>query len=125
VLALPHGSVECPSRASQEAARLAALRDVDILDTPGEKAFDDIIRLAANALSAACAAISLIDEDRQWFKARHGFDMLETPRDVSFCTHAVAARQVLIVPDASLDARFRDNPFVTCEGGVRFYAGFR
>lgn len=113
-----------PSRASQEAARLAALRDVDILDTPGEKAFDDIIRLAANALSAACAAISLIDEDRQWFKARHGFDMLETPRDVSFCTHAVAARQVLIVPDASLDARFRDNPFVTCEGGVRFYAGF-
>jgi len=113
-----------PSRASQEEARLAALRDVDILDTPGEQGFDDIIRLAANALAVECAAISLIDADRQWFKARHGFDMLETARDVSFCTHAVAARNVLVVPDATEDARFRDNPYVACEGGVRFYAGF-
>ncbi|WP_109808758.1 EAL domain-containing protein [Sphingosinithalassobacter portus] len=112
-----------PSFTSIEVDRLSALLDLDILDTPTERDFDDITRLAATALGVASAAVSLIDEKRQWFKSRHGIPFPETPRDISFCTHAVASRDILVVPDATRDDRFSENPLVTQEGGIRFYAG--
>ncbi|NJR80020.1 EAL domain-containing protein [Sphingomonas corticis] len=106
-----------------EQARLAALAGLGILDTPAEREFDDVARLAAAALGAASAAVSLIDADRQWFKSRHGIPFAETPRDVAFCTHAVASQALLVVPDAAVDGRFAANPLVTQAGGIRFYAG--
>ena len=106
-----------------EQARLAALAGLGILDTPAEREFDDVARLAAAALGVASAAVSLIDADRQWFKSRHGIPFAETPRDIAFCTHAVASRSMLVVPDASRDGRFAANPLVTRPGGIRFYAG--
>lgn len=112
-----------PSSAALERDRLAALMDLNILDTLPERDFDDLVRLAAAALGVESAAISLIDERRQWFKARHGIDETETSRDIAFCAHAVKARDALIVPDASLDTRFLANPFVTKHAGIRFYAG--
>lgn len=112
-----------PNSPTVETERLAKLQGLEILDTPAEREFDDITRLAATALGADCAAISLIDDDRQWFKARHGIPFPQTPRDIAFCDHAVAARETLVVPDATKDERFRDNPLVTQDGGIRFYAG--
>lgn len=112
-----------PSVPFSEADRLSALLDLEILDTPAERDFDELTRLAATALGVASSAISLIDKERQWFKARHGIPFTETPRDVAFCTYAVASRDILVVPDATLDERFSSNPLVTQEGGIRFYAG--
>ncbi|WEK46227.1 MAG: EAL domain-containing protein [Candidatus Andeanibacterium colombiense] len=112
-----------PGSLSNEANRLAALMGLGILDTPAERDFDEITRLAATALGAESAAVSLIDKERQWFKSRFGVPFTETTRDIAFCTHAVASRDVLIVPDATLDDRFSANPLVTREGGIRFYAG--
>ena len=111
------------TRVSTESARLAALAGFEILDTPAEREFDELTRLAAVALSVASCAVSLIDDRRQWFKSRHGIPFAETSREIAFCTHAVAARDVVIVPDASLDPRFAKNPLVTQENGIRFYAG--
>lgn len=107
----------------EERDRLAALAGLAILDTPAEREFDDLARLAAAALRVASAAVSLIDADRQWFKARHGIPFAETPREMAFCTHAVASRSILVVPNATLDPRFSANPLVTDQGGIRFYAG--
>jgi diguanylate cyclase (GGDEF)-like protein/PAS domain S-box-containing protein len=112
-----------PSCRPSEAARLDALAGFEILDTPAEREFDELTRLAAVALGVESAAISLIDERRQWFKARHGIPFPETPRDIAFCTHAVASHGLLVVPDASQDPRFSANPLVTQDGGIRFYAG--
>ncbi len=112
-----------PFPPSSEADRLAALHNLAILDTPPERDFDEITRLAAAALGVASSAISLIDEERQWFKSRHGIPFPETPRNIAFCTHAIASGELLIVPDATLDDRFSSNPLVTQEGGIRFYAG--
>lgn len=112
-----------PPRESDEESRLAALAGLGILDTPAEREFDDLTRLAAATLGVASAAVSLIDADRQWFKSRHGIPFSETPRDIAFCTHAVVSRSLLVVPDASLDPRFATNPLVTGEKGIRFYAG--
>ena len=112
-----------PSFPSTEVDRLSALVDLDILDTPPEHYFDEITRLAATALGVASAAVSLIDEKRQWFKSRHGIPFTETPRDIAFCAHAVASRKIVVVPDATRDDRFSSNPLVTQEGGIRFYAG--
>lgn len=112
-----------PSIPFSEADRLSALLDMEILDTPAERDFDELTRLAATALGVASSAISLIDKERQWFKARHGIPFTETPRDVAFCNYTVASRDILVVPDATLDERFSSNPLVTQEGGIRFYAG--
>ena len=112
-----------PRRFLREADRLGALSRLDILDSPPEREFDELTRLAAAALGVSSAAVSLIDKERQWFKARHGIPFEETPRDIAFCTHAVASRELLVVPDASLDPRFSSNPLVTRDGGIRFYAG--
>jgi diguanylate cyclase (GGDEF)-like protein/PAS domain S-box-containing protein len=112
-----------PACQSIEAARLSALLDLEILDTPAEREFDEITRLAATALGVASSAVSLIDKERQWFKSRHGIPFPQTSRDIAFCTHAVASGEIVVVPDATTDDRFRSNPLVTQEGGIRFYAG--
>lgn len=109
--------------ATDEAARLAALRSYRILDTDPERAFDDLTLLASQICGAPMAAISLIDDRRQWFKSRVGLAMSEAPRSVAFCVHTFAQPAVMIVPDALADERFRDNPMVTGEPHVRFYAG--
>jgi PAS domain S-box-containing protein len=106
-----------------ETERLAALRRYQILDTAQEPAFDRIVRLAALLLDVPIALISLVDADRQWFKARYGLDVPETPRAIAFCDHAIRGSSILVVPDAKLDPRFCDNPLVTGEMHVRFYAG--
>ena len=106
-----------------EADRLAALARYQVLDTPQEPAFDRIVRLAALLLDVPIALISLIDTERHWFKARYGLDAPETPRVIAFCDHAIRGSDILVVPDAALDPRFCDNPLVTGDPRVRFYAG--
>ena len=108
---------------SGEYERLNILAELQILDTPPEYEFDKIAQLAAQALGTQSAAISLVASDRQWFKARHCISFCETSRDVSFCSYAVARQELFVVPDASRDSRFSSNPLVTCDGGIRFYAG--
>jgi signal transduction histidine kinase len=106
-----------------EIERLGALYSLDILDSPAEKDFDDIAVLAASVCEAPVSAVSLVDADRQWAKAQTGGEVAETSRDVSFCAHAILGRDLMLVPDAREDDRFADNPLVTAEGGIRFYAG--
>ena len=107
-----------------EPARLTALRESQILDTPPDDAYDDIVRLAAHLCGAPIAAVSLVDSDRQWFKSILGLDARETPRDVAFCAHTILQPGVFVVPDAQADGRFSDNPLVTGDPNIRFYAGF-
>jgi GAF domain-containing protein len=107
----------------REMNRIAELRAYGILDTPNEAAFDQIVKSAATALGAPIALISFVDEHRQWFKARHGIEAQETPRTISFCTHAIHGQDVFVVNDAQQDQRFTDNPLVTGDPHVRFYAG--
>lgn len=107
-----------------EQARLDALRRYEILDTQAEQAYDDITRLAAHIARVPIALISLVDEDRQWFKSRIGIAVTETPREVAFCAHAILNPcQPLIVPDAAADDRFATNPLVTDAPHIRFYVG--
>jgi signal transduction histidine kinase len=106
-----------------EVDRIAALYELNVLDSEPEKDFDDIVALASSVCGVPMSLVSLIDTDRQWFKARVGTDLIETDRDLSFCAHAILGKDLLVVPDARQDARFNDNPMVTSEGGVRFYAG--
>jgi signal transduction histidine kinase len=114
--------MEAPLPAN-ETDRLAALYGLDVLDTEPEKDFDDIVALASHVCGVPMSLVSLIDTDRQWFKARVGTDLIETSRDLSFCAHAILGHDLLVVPDARQDARFSDNPAVTDDGGIRFYAG--
>jgi PAS domain S-box-containing protein len=93
------------------------------MDTPPESSFDDLTTLVARILDVPIALVSLVDADRQWFKSRYGLDAPETPRDISFCGHVVAEQELLVVPDAFEDNRFHDNPLVTGDPRVRFYAG--
>ncbi len=106
-----------------EDARLTALRQYGILDTAPEDAYDDITRLAAFIYRTPIAAISLLDAQRQWLKSAIGLPLGETSRDVSFCAHNILQNDVMIVPDATQDTRFRDNPSVTGDPYIRFYAG--
>jgi PAS domain S-box-containing protein len=106
-----------------EAERLAALGRQEVLDTPAEAPFDDLAKAAARVCGAPMAAVSLVDAERQWFKARVGIDAAETPRDVSFCAHAIRGEGLMVVADATLDPRFADNALVTGDFGLRFYAG--
>lgn len=106
-----------------EAERLRTLRLYRILDSGSEKAFDDLTRLAAVICDTPISLITLLDEDRQWFKSRVGLDVTQTARDVAFCAHAILQDEVLIVEDAAIDARFAANSLVTSDPGIRFYAG--
>ncbi len=104
---------------------MAALRRLGVLDTPDEERFDRITRLAAQLVGTPIALVSLVDEQRQWFKSRVGLDATETPRSVAFCSHAIEGQpdELFVVPDAHADLRFCDNPLVTGDPHVRFYAG--
>ena len=103
--------------------RLQILEDYDILDTPPEPGFDDVVTLARQICKTPIALVSLVDRDRQWFKAVSGLDICETPINQSVCAHALAQRETLNIPDLTLDARTRDNSLVTGEPFIRFYAG--
>src|SRR4029450_8749330 len=114
---------DAATSSTDESARLAALHRYRILDTEPERGFDDLTLLASHICETPMAAMTLIDADRQWFKSRVGVSMTETARAVSFCTHAIQNRDLFIVPDALRDERFRDNPYVTGDPEIRFYAG--
>ena len=106
-----------------EQERLADLRRYEILDTPPEASFDLLTRLASRVLQAPFSLISLVDEDRLWFKSRQGIEVAETPRDFGLCAHAIFGNEVFIVRDAKSDFRFDGNPLVSGAPYVRFYAG--
>jgi diguanylate cyclase (GGDEF)-like protein len=108
---------------TDEPARLAALQRLAVLDSEPEEPFENVVALVRAVLNVPMAAVSLIDEDRQWFMARVGVDVPETPRDISFCTYTIQQRDALIIPDATKDARFAANPFVLSDPGVRSYVG--
>ena len=112
-----------PLKLSDETRRIAVLDDYRVLDTPPEAEFDRIVQLAANLFGVPIALVSLVHAERQFFKARIGLKVCETSREVSFCAHALASYEVLVVPDALADPRFADNPLVTGEPFIRFYAG--
>jgi adenylate cyclase len=113
-----------PAVPENEKARQAALALYDILDTGQEQSYDDFTKIASYVGGTPIALITIVDKDRQWFKSKVGTQLTETPRDVSFCAHAILnPLQPLLVPDATKDARFSDNPVVTDEPRVRFYFG--
>lgn len=106
-----------------EDQRVKALHALGVLDTPREDRFDRFTRIASAAFGAPIALVSLVDSQRQWFKSRVGLESAETPRSMSFCSHAVALDDLLVVPDTHLDERFADNPLVAGAPFIRFYAG--
>jgi GAF domain-containing protein len=109
--------------ATTETKRLKVLWQYDVLDTVPEELFDDLTELAARICEAPIALISLVDEDRQWFKSKVGVTISETSRDISFCAHAIRGQDLFIIPDATKDLRFANNPLVTSDPKIRFYAG--
>lgn len=112
-----------PEVPGDEENRIATLHGLNILDTPSEERFDRLTRLTQRLLDVPIAVISLVDSNRQWFKSCQGLDVSETPRSISFCGHAILDDQIFIIPDATLDPRFSDNPLVIHEPNIRFYAG--
>ncbi|MES3020949.1 MAG: ATP-binding protein [Pseudomonadota bacterium] len=106
-----------------EASRLDALQALRLLDTPPEWRFDRLTKMVSETLKAPIVLVSLVDKNRQWFKSRQGLDALETPRNISFCTHAILQDDIFVVEDALADPQFADNPLVTGAPFIRFYAG--
>lgn len=115
--------MERPAIPADEEERIGELLDLRVLDTPPEERFDAITRLASELFGVPTALVSLVDHERQWFKSRVGLELTETPRNISFCGHAILGDEVFVVPDARADARFHDNPLVTGAPNVVFYAG--
>jgi two-component system, sensor histidine kinase len=107
----------------EEVLRISDLHELDILDTPAEQDYDDLVELASMICGCPMSLISLIDNDRQWFKSKKGVDDNQTSRDISFCSHAIKQDEVFVVENTLADDRFKNNPFVTGEIQVRFYAG--
>jgi diguanylate cyclase (GGDEF)-like protein len=112
-----------PGIPADEATRLATLRALNILDSSPEERFDRLTRLAKRLFGVPIALVSLVDANRQWFKSCVGIGASETGRDISFCGHAILGDDIFLIPDATLDARFHDNPLVVGEPKIRFYAG--
>lgn len=112
-----------PAHPSNEAARIALLRSLNILDTAPDERFDRLTRLAKRVFGVPIATVSLVDSDRQWFKSCIGLSVTETPRDISFCGHTILDQDLLVIEDAQADPRFFDDPLVTGDLNVRFYAG--
>ena len=112
-----------PAIPEDEGQRLALLKACNIIYTPAEEAFDDVARLAADLCGSEIALITLVDADYQWFKARVGVHQTGTARDLSFCGHCINHKHPLVVEDTLLDPRFADNPLVTGDPNIRFYAG--
>jgi CheY-like chemotaxis protein len=112
-----------PALPADEPARMATLRALDVLDTPPDRVLDELAHVASRVCGTPIALVSLVDEGRQWFKARVGLAATQTGRDIAFCAHAIHGRELLEVPDAHLDPRFADNPLVTGPPHLRFYAG--
>lgn len=115
--------MKVPPLPADEDDRLQALRRLLILDTPPEERFDRLTAFAAEEFDMPMVLLSLIDDKRQWFKARHGLEVPETPRDISFCGHAILQDTTMVVQDATHDERFIGNPLVTGDPHIRFYAG--
>lgn len=115
--------MQAPPIPDNEAERLAALYQLLILDTPPEERYDRIVRFAAEEFDVPIALITLLDRERLWIKANVGATVCETGRDISFCGHTILQDAPLLVPDAIDDVRFVDNPFVTGDAAIRFYAG--
>ena len=115
--------MNCASKPANEFERLKALRRLKILDSLPEDQFDELTYLASYICKTPIALISLVDHSRQWFKSCYGLDIQETPRDISFCAHAILEEDIFLVKDASADLRFSDNPLVTGGPGIKFYAG--
>ena len=115
--------METPRVPADEQERLAQLKSAAILDTQPEERFDRVTRMARRLFGVPIALVSLVDENRQWFKSCDGLDVSETSRDISFCGHAILDKQIFVVEDALEDERFFDNPLVTSEPHIRFYAG--
>jgi diguanylate cyclase (GGDEF)-like protein len=113
-----------PPKPHNERQRLETLRALGVLDTPPEERFDRVTRLASRIFEIPIALVSLVDADRQWFKSKQGLTACETSRDISFCGHAILNDDVLVVEDAAKDERFVDNPLVTGDPKIRFYAGY-
>ncbi len=116
---MPH----CLKSGFDETGRLAALDRYSVLDTPAEESFDRITRLAQSALNIPIVLVSLVDERRQWFKSRQGLDATETPREISFCTHAIEQDGPYVVNNADKQPLFAENPLVLSAPFIRFYAG--
>jgi GAF domain-containing protein len=108
---------------ANEVDRIAALHALSILDTPPEDRFDRLTRIARRVFDVPVSTITMIDTDRQWFKSCGGLSVCETPRDISFCAHAILYDDIFVVENALKDKRFHDNPFVAGEPKIRFYAG--
>ncbi len=115
--------MQSPATPQNEVRRLQRLLSLDILDTLPEERFDRLTRIAQHLFGVPIALVSLVDAERQWFKSSQGLDASETPRDISFCGHAILDSELFVVPDASQDARFSDNPLVAGDPNIRFYAG--
>jgi diguanylate cyclase (GGDEF)-like protein len=115
--------MQAAARPAQEDTRIDTLQSMKILDTPAEERFDRLTRIAAKLFDVPIALVSLVDENRLWFKSSYGLDMNEMPRDTSFCTHAILGEDILLVPDAARDERFSGSPVVTAGPTIRFYAG--